>query len=110
MGDLQANDDGDFAGSRDNNLIPFPPLPAYPEHGFFPHTLIRDPDATDADWLQAVQELRDHYDTEGHGVEVADIAGTGLLPAEAERQGVRRIHLALAATRDVAAASVILEH
>lgn len=34
-----------------------------------------DPDATDADWLQAVQELREHYDNEGHGIEVADIAG-----------------------------------
>jgi holo-[acyl-carrier protein] synthase len=33
----------------------------------------------------------------------------GAVGAEAERQGVRRIHLALATTREVAAASVILE-
>lgn len=34
-----------------------------------------DPDASEADWRRAVDELRDHYDADGHGVEVADIAG-----------------------------------
>ena len=34
-----------------------------------------EPEATDADWLAAVQELRDHYQAEGHGVELAEVAG-----------------------------------
>ncbi len=34
-----------------------------------------DAEATDADWLGAVQELREHYDNEGHGVELVDVAG-----------------------------------
>ena len=34
-----------------------------------------DAEATDADWLAAVQELREHYDNEGHGVELVEIAG-----------------------------------
>jgi len=33
----------------------------------------------------------------------------GAVGAEAERQGVRRVHLALTTTREIAAASVILE-
>ncbi|MDO8665248.1 MAG: SMC-Scp complex subunit ScpB [Gemmatimonadales bacterium] len=33
-----------------------------------------DPEATEADWRRAVEELRDHYDAGGHGVEVAAIA------------------------------------
>ncbi len=35
---------------------------------------VLDPDATEADWRRAVEELRDHYDTDGHGVEVVAIA------------------------------------
>jgi segregation and condensation protein B len=34
-----------------------------------------EPEATDADWLAAVQELREQYDNEGHGVELVEIAG-----------------------------------
>lgn len=36
---------------------------------------VLDPEATDADWRRAVEELRDHYDSDGHGVEVAAVAG-----------------------------------
>lgn len=36
---------------------------------------VLDPDATEADWRRALEELRDHYDAEGHGVEVVAIAG-----------------------------------
>ena len=39
----------------------------------------------------------------------ASLVVRGAVGAEAERQGVRRIHLALATTRGLAAASVILE-
>lgn len=39
----------------------------------------------------------------------ASLVLRGAVGAEAERQGVRRIHLALATTRHLAAASVILE-
>jgi holo-[acyl-carrier protein] synthase len=39
----------------------------------------------------------------------ASLVLRGAVSAEAERQGVRRIHLALATTRAIAAASVILE-
>ncbi len=39
----------------------------------------------------------------------ATLVVRGAVGAEAERQGVRRIHLALATTRHLAAASVILE-
>jgi segregation and condensation protein B len=34
-----------------------------------------DPEATVADVRQALDQLRDHYEFEGHGVEVAEIAG-----------------------------------
>lgn len=35
---------------------------------------VLDPDATEADWRRAIEELRDHYDTDGHGIEVVEIA------------------------------------
>lgn len=34
-----------------------------------------DPDATEDDWRTALAELRDHYETGGHGVELVEIAG-----------------------------------
>jgi holo-[acyl-carrier protein] synthase len=40
---------------------------------------------------------------------VVSLAVRGAVAAEAERQGVRRIHLALATTRSIAAATVIVE-
>lgn len=36
---------------------------------------VLDPEASEADWRRAVEELRDHYDSDGHGVEVAAVAG-----------------------------------
>jgi segregation and condensation protein B len=35
---------------------------------------VLDPEATDADWRRAMDELREHYDTGGHGVELVEIA------------------------------------
>ena len=35
---------------------------------------VLDPEATEADWRRAVDELRDHYETGGHGVELVEIA------------------------------------
>lgn len=36
---------------------------------------VLDPDADDADWRRALDELREHYDTGNHGVELVEIAG-----------------------------------
>jgi segregation and condensation protein B len=36
---------------------------------------VLDPEASEADWRRAVEELRDHYDADGHGIEVAALAG-----------------------------------
>jgi len=35
---------------------------------------VLDPDATDADWRKAIEELREHYETGAHGVELVEIA------------------------------------
>ena len=35
---------------------------------------VLDPDATDADWRTAIEELREHYETGAHGVELVEIA------------------------------------
>ena len=45
----------------------------------------------------------------GEASGTASLVLQGAVGVEAERQGVRRIHLAMTTTRDVAAASVILE-
>jgi segregation and condensation protein B len=34
-----------------------------------------DAEATEDDWRRALGELQDHYETEGHGVELAEVAG-----------------------------------
>jgi segregation and condensation protein B len=36
---------------------------------------VLDPDATEDEWRRALAELRDHYAVDGHGVELAEIAG-----------------------------------
>ena len=36
---------------------------------------VLDPEASEDDWRRALAELRDHYDVEGHGVELAELAG-----------------------------------
>ncbi|HVM43026.1 MAG TPA: SMC-Scp complex subunit ScpB [Gemmatimonadales bacterium] len=36
---------------------------------------VLDADATEDDWRRALAELSDHYQTEGHGVELAEVAG-----------------------------------
>jgi len=36
---------------------------------------VLDGEATEDDWRRALGELRDHYQQEGHGIELAEIAG-----------------------------------
>ena len=36
---------------------------------------VLDAEATEDDWRRALGELRDHYEAEGHGVELTEIAG-----------------------------------
>ncbi len=36
---------------------------------------VLDADATEADWRKAIDDLRDHYDADGHGIEVAALGG-----------------------------------
>jgi segregation and condensation protein B len=36
---------------------------------------VLDADATEADWRRCIEELRDHYELGGHGVELVEIAG-----------------------------------
>jgi holo-[acyl-carrier protein] synthase len=59
--------------------------------------------------LVGLMSWRDIEVLPGEAVGVAGLVLGGAVRAEAERQGVRRIHLTMAATRGVAAASVILE-
>jgi segregation and condensation protein B len=35
---------------------------------------VLDPEATEDDWTRALAELKDHYETDGHGVELVEIA------------------------------------
>ncbi len=50
-----------------------------------------DPDATDADWRKALDELRDHYETGGHGVELVEIAeGWQVLTREIFAEAIER--------------------
>jgi len=59
--------------------------------------------------LVGLMSWRDIEVVPGDAPGTARLALRGAVWAEAERQGVRRIHLALATTRALAAASVILE-
>ena len=68
-----------------------------------------EPEATDADWLQAVQELREHYDNEGHGVEVVEIAGGyQVLTRAAFAEAIERAAFAARPVRLSAAALEVL--
>jgi len=68
-----------------------------------------DAEATDADWLRAVQELRDHYCNDGHGVELAEIAGGyQILTREVFAEAVERAALASRPLRLSAAALEVL--
>ena len=68
-----------------------------------------DPEATDADWRQAVQELREHYDNEGHGVEVADVAGGyQILTRQVFAEAIERAAFAARPVRLSAAALEVL--
>jgi segregation and condensation protein B len=59
-----------------------------------------DPDATPAALQAALDELREHYDTEGHGIEVADIAGGWQILSRAEyTETIERAQLAVRPTR-----------
>jgi holo-[acyl-carrier protein] synthase len=59
--------------------------------------------------LVGLMSWRDIEVVPGEAAGTASFALRGAVWAEAERQGVRRIHLAMATTADVAAASVVLE-
>jgi holo-[acyl-carrier protein] synthase len=59
--------------------------------------------------LVGLMSWRDIEVVPGGGPGVFRLAVRGAVGAEAERQGVRRMHVALTTTRDVAAAVVVLE-
>jgi len=59
--------------------------------------------------LVGLMSWRDIQIVPGEATGTASLALGGAVATEAERQGVRRIHLAMATTRALAAASVILE-
>jgi len=70
---------------------------------------ILEPEATDADWLQAVRELREHYDNEGHGIEVVEIAGGyQVLTRAAFAEAIERAAFAARPVRLSAAALEVL--
>lgn len=61
---------------------------------------VLDPDATPAALQAALEELREHYDTDGHGVELADIAGGWQILTRPEyTETIERAQLALRPTR-----------
>jgi holo-[acyl-carrier protein] synthase len=59
--------------------------------------------------LVGLMSWRDIEVLPGEARGTASLSLRGAVGAEAARQGVRRVHLAMTTTRDVAAASVILE-
>jgi holo-[acyl-carrier protein] synthase len=59
--------------------------------------------------LVGLMSWRDIRVVPGEAAGTASLVLRGAVGTEAERQGVRRIHLAMTTTREVAAASVILE-
>lgn len=68
-----------------------------------------DAEASDADWLRAVQELKECYDNEGHGVEVVEIAGGyQVLTRQAFAEAIERAAFASRPVRLSAAALEVL--
>jgi len=64
-----------------------------------------DADATDADVLTALRELRSHYDAEGHGIEVLEVAGGWQMLSRSEfTAAIERAQIALRPQRLSAAA------
>jgi segregation and condensation protein B len=61
---------------------------------------VLDPDATPAALQAALDELREHYNNDGHGVELADIAGGWQILTRPEyTETIERAQLALRPTR-----------
>lgn len=61
---------------------------------------VLDPDASKAALSAALDELREHYDTDGHGVELADIGGGWQILTRPEyTETIERAQLALRPTR-----------
>jgi len=59
-----------------------------------------DPEASPAALQAALDEIREHYDTEGHGVELADVAdGWQILTRPEYTETIERAQLALRPTR-----------
>ena len=54
-----------------------------------------DPDASGAELQSALDEIREHYDVEGHGVELVEIAGGWQILTRAEyTEAIERAQLA----------------
>ncbi len=52
---------------------------------------VLDPEATDDDWKRSLAELKDHYDADGHGVELVEIAaGWQILTRPAFAEAIER--------------------
>jgi segregation and condensation protein B len=68
---------------------------------------ILDPEAGEDDWKRALAELRDHYETDGHGVELVEIAeGWQILTRPLFAEAIER---AAFATRPVKLSAAALE-
>ena len=70
---------------------------------------VLDPEATEDDWRRALGELRDHYDTDGHGVELVEIAdGWQILTRPIFAEAIERAQFAARPLRLSAAALEVL--
>jgi segregation and condensation protein B len=70
---------------------------------------ILDPEATEDDWRKALEELREHYETGGHGVELAELAhGWQILTRALFAEAIERAAFAARPTRLSTAALEVL--
>ena len=70
---------------------------------------ILDAEATEDDWKRAIGELRDHYDNDGHGVELVEIAdGWQILTRPIFAEAIERAQFAARPLRLSAAALEVL--
>jgi segregation and condensation protein B len=66
-----------------------------------------DPEADEADWRRALEELKEHYDSGGHGVELVEMAGGWQVLTRS--QFAETIERAAFATRPVKLSTAALE-
>ncbi len=70
---------------------------------------VLDPEATEDDWKKALAELKEHYETDGHGVELAEIAeGWQILTRPLYAEAIERAAFAARPTKLSAAALEVL--